>query len=233
MAQVAAFFDFDGTLCTGQVWRGLGRWAQTFGRRRFVYLLALRLWPGVIWPISKARLLSEGAFFNLWGNGVATFFRGLSYAQARAICRWVVEHEIIPTLRPDVVERLRQHQAQGHAVVLVSGTLQEVLAEVARHLGVSAVLATPLEVCNGICTGRLQGPFLYGHLKAHRIQRFAQGYNPPLDLSLCWAYADRRWDIPFLETAGLAVAVYPDKALLAYAGKKGWEVLGKRKGPPS
>lgn len=228
MAQVAAFFDFDGTLCTGQVWRGLGRWTQTVGRRRFVYLLALRLWPGVIWPLSKTRLLSEGAFFNLWGNGVARLFRGIPYAEARAICRWVVEHEIIPTLRPDVVERLRQHQAQGHRVALVSGSLQEVLEEVARHLGVSAVLATPLEVRNGICTGRLQGPFLYGALKAQRVVRYAQGHNPPLDLSLCWAYADRRWDIPFLEAVGQAVAVYPDRVLLTYAERRGWEVLGRR-----
>ncbi|GBD11156.1 Phosphoserine phosphatase SerB1 [bacterium HR23] len=226
--QAVAFFDFDGTLCTGQVWSGLGRWADAYRRRRATYRWSLRLLPGLYWPLYRLRLLPEGAFFNAWGNGVARFFRGMPYGEARSICQWVAERHLLPTLRGDVVERLHAHQARGEGVVLVSGTLQEAVEEVARHLGVSTVLATPLQVRNGICTGRLEGPFLYGHLKAQRVRRFAEEHNPPLDLSRCWAYADRRWDIPFLEAVGRPVAVYPDRVLLAYAERKGWEVLGRR-----
>jgi HAD superfamily hydrolase (TIGR01490 family) len=221
-----AFFDLDGTLCTGQVWRGLGRWASAFRQRRWAYQKHLRLLPLAYWPLYRMRLLPEGTFFTLWGQGVAAFFRGMPYRDARAVCRWVVEEEIVPSLRPDVVERLQGHQRRGDRVALVSGAIGEVVEEVARHLGVSTVLATPLEVQDGRCTGRLQGPFLYGYLKAQRISTFAREQTPPLDLSHCWAYADRRWDIPFLEAVGHPVAVYPDRTLRTYAQRKGWEIVG-------
>ncbi|MCS7207619.1 MAG: HAD-IB family hydrolase [Dehalococcoidia bacterium] len=228
MGKTVAFFDFDGTLCTAQVWRGLGEWARTAPRRRLAYVWSLRLLPMGYWPLYRLRLLGEGTFFNLWGNGVASLFRGMPYAQARAVCQQVARQHLIPALRSDVMERLRAHQAQGEEVVLVSGTLAEAVEAVAHHLGIPTVLATPLQVHNDICTGRMDGPFLYGALKAQRLLQFAREHTPPLDLSLCWAYADRRWDIPFLEAVGRPVAVYPDRVLKAYAEKRGWEVLGAR-----
>ena len=43
-----------------------------------------------------------------------------------------------------------------------------------------------------------------------------------------FAYGDTIQDVPLLEHADHAVAVYPDEALKAVAIGRGWEILGSR-----
>jgi phosphoserine phosphatase len=40
-----------------------------------------------------------------------------------------------------------------------------------------------------------------------------------------YAYADSYTDLPLLERAGHAVAVYPDDELAAHARIRGWEIM--------
>ena len=120
-------------------------------------------------------------------------------------------------LRPEMVERLRWHRHEGHAVVIVSASLGVYLRPLARHLGIDAALAVELvRDGDGLLTGSVvgelntRGPEKVARLRAWAAERF----GPAATFEL-WAYGD---------SAG-------DEEMLALADHSTW--VGGRAGPPA
>jgi phosphatidylglycerophosphatase C len=103
-------------------------------------------------------------------------------------------------LRDDTLARLRWHREQGHTVVFVSASLEVYLREIARRIGVDAVLGTRLVVdASGTCTGRLDGPNCRGPEKEVRLRRW-MAENGLADVPV-WAYGDSSGDDQLLAMA--------------------------------
>lgn len=223
--QVAAFFDFDGTLYAGHLWKDMSDYFRERRERTgliWTYLLAHM----ALWPLNLMRVLSDERFYGSWARDLTWILRGLSLEEGDALFRFILEWRILPGLRPDVLERLRQHQAQGHIVMLVSGGFRRLLEMLASELSIAHVVGTEAEVRDGRYTGRPTGLAITGRGKVEGIRRLAAREGMDLDWPHSYAYADNRTDIPLLEAVGHPVAVYPDRALAAHAQKSGWEVLG-------
>src|SRR5260370_6614373 len=89
-------------------------------------------------------------------------------------------------------------------------------------MGVRDIIVSPVEVVNGICTGRPGGPLLWRSGKAAAVRAFAAGHD--IDLAESYAYSNGDEDVPFLRTAGRARAVNPGRGLAAAARHYGWPV---------
>ncbi len=76
---------------------------------------------------------------------------------------------------------------------------------------------------DGLYTGDLNGPFVYGEGKVEAMQRFAAEHD--IDMGESYAYSDSASDLPMLRSVGNAVVVNPDAELLALARQEGWRVL--------
>lgn len=221
----AAFFDFDGTLYAGHLWRDFSDYFRERQERRGL-LWAYLLGHMALWPLNLAGLLSHERFYGSWARDLTWVLRGLPTERADAIFRHILDQRILPGLRPDVLERLRRHQREGHIIMLVSGGFREILHMLAAELGVPYVIGTEAEVRDGRYTGRALGLAITGHGKVAGIQTLAAREGLALDWGNSYAYADNRTDIPLLEAVGHPVAVYPERALAAHAQARGWEVLG-------
>ncbi len=211
--------DLEGTLTTGETWKGLARYLTRHGHawpyRRF---FAVRM-PG--YALTKLRVRDYQSFRERWIAQMPRLLAGFSTAHVDEIAAWVVENELWPKRRPAVVAELEAHRQSGRRVVLVSATYQPVLDAFAAKLGVEAV-GTPLEVVEGILTG-------------HTLCGVNSGGNKPLRLAdslnlshLEVAYGDTAADIPFLELSRAPVAVCPDRDLRAHAEHYGWRVIQLR-----
>ncbi len=220
----AAFFDLDGTLCTGHIWKGLSSYCRTRRANLHVYY-PFFFFHMALWLLYKAHLGSERTFVYRWGKDMAVLVKGLSKEQGQGMFRWIVEQEVTSTLREDVLDRLRWHQNQGHTVVLVSGAFQEILELVGHDLGVQYAVGTALRVRRGHYTGGIDGPFCFGEDKARLLLSFLNKLGQEIDLGSSYAYADRIYDLPMLEMVGNPVAVYPDERLKAHAEGRGWGVV--------
>ena len=111
-----------------------------------------------MWPLHRLGLLSRVRFFRLWIEHMPWLLVGLRPEQGQEIFRWVTDQALIPSLRPDVAEVLRQHQAEGHQVILVSGAFEELLTYLGERLGIQHVVGTGLELRNGRYSGRAIKP---------------------------------------------------------------------------
>ncbi len=226
MAQIAAFFDFDGTLYTGHIWQDLARHHRA-ARVHRLWLAAYVARNMARWPLYKLGLMSQIAFYGAWGETMAWLLRGWRVERAQALFEKLTAEQIMPNLRPDSLPLLRQHEAQGHLVALVSGTFAPWLEIVARRLAVSHAIGTPLKVRNGRYTGRIVEPLCQGPGKPSRVNAYLAENGLSVDWSASFAYADSGTDLPLLRQVGRPVAVYPDPALLAAAQVQGWSILGE------
>ena len=128
-------------------------------------------------------------------------FRGRPVVELDAVARsWGVT--IAETLlRADTVARLQWHVQQGHRVVIVTASYEQYVRVVADVLGDVDVVGTRLEVADGLCTGRLDGPNCRGPEKLRRLEAWlvANGLDRG-DVTL-YAYGDSSGDRELLEAA--------------------------------
>ncbi|HET8617950.1 MAG TPA: HAD-IB family hydrolase [Acidimicrobiales bacterium] len=110
---------------------------------------------------------------------------------------------LVELLRPEMVERVRWHQAEGHAVVIVSASLGAYLRPLAARLGLDAALAVELVAgADGLLTGELVGQLnTRGPEKVARLRVWAdQRFGPATGFEL-WAYGDSSGDEELLALA--------------------------------
>ena len=182
-----AFFDFDGTLTTGDT-----------------LMPFLKYVVGAPTYYAKLVLLSPvlAAYFaKLLRNDIAKQIMLKSYLAGYHIDKLFelgqrFSEEIIPTmLRPEGMERLRWHQEHGHECVLVSASLDVYLNAWAEPTQFSEVICTSLQENNNRrASGKIGGKNCYGEEKLVRIQK----WESKISQTKRYAYGDTSGDIPML-----------------------------------
>jgi HAD superfamily hydrolase (TIGR01490 family) len=215
---IAAFFDLDRTLMAGSSGMHFARAAYRSGM------------------VSRARLARWGAEhirFRLRGSTDARTAELLS--QVKELLAGVPERDIqrmapdllagvLPRIYPKMLQEVRAHQDAGRATFIISAAGNGLVEILARVLGMDGGIGTRYEVdTEGVLTGRIVEPFVYGEGKVAAMQRFAAEHQ--IDLAESWAYSDSASDLPMLRAVGNPVAVNPDPELARIAADQGWRVL--------
>jgi HAD superfamily hydrolase (TIGR01490 family) len=131
---------------------------------------------------------------------------------------------ILPRLYPQMLSVAHEHQDAGRRVYIVTAASHELAEMLARVLGFDGAIGSNFsEAVDGVYTGRPTGLFIYRSDKAEAIRRLA--VREGIDLAGSFAYSDSESDLPMLQVVGHAVAVNPDRELLAVARREGWSVL--------
>src|SRR5262245_51712466 len=140
----------------------------------------------------------------------------------RDIVAETLQEIVAPLVYDEAVRLIRQHQAAGRDVIIVSSSGVEVVEPSGELLGADRVVATEMVVENGRYTGEIAF-YAYAEGKADAIRALAEseGY----DLAASYAYSDSDTDRPMLEAVGHPYAVNPDRALRRIAEERGWPVL--------
>jgi phosphoserine phosphatase len=123
-----------------------------------------------------------------------------------------------------MLEEVYAHQDAGRPTFIVSAAGDELVQLLARILYMDGGIGTAYEVTeDGVFTGELGGPFIYGEGKVEAIRRFADEHD--IDLERSYAYSDAASDLPMLRAVGNPVVVNPDEELTAIAREQGWRVM--------
>jgi HAD superfamily hydrolase (TIGR01490 family) len=214
---VGAFFDVDNTLLHGASLMHLARAAY---RLRMVGVRdILRFgWKALRFRRSGERLsvldeVRDRGMVLLAGQSADTLHQLARNVVAR------MHHRFWPETRA----LLREHLENGHRVWLLSATPDFLAAEIATALGATGGLGTPLEIVDGVFTGRFAGPTMHSEEKAVSARRLMHEHG--LQPEDCYAYSDSVNDLPLLTAVGTPVVVNPDRALAAHAASSGWRML--------
>ncbi|WP_369690654.1 HAD-IB family hydrolase [Nocardia crassostreae] len=210
----AAVFDFGGTVVAGfdppPLMRRIVRGRA--GRRTLAATL--------LGSIRGAR--SEGEYERFLQHAMYTW-AGVPEAELAEIGAQLFARTVHGHLYPEAWRLIREHEAAGHTVVLVSALTRYQVRPVAEELGITHVLCTAMSVQDGVLTGHVDGKPLWRNGKAEAVRRFAGAHG--IELSRSWIYADAAADLPLLQLAGHPVAVNPDPRVVLEAAEKDWPVL--------
>ena len=213
----AAFFDLDKTVISR---------SSTLALSRPLYRAGL---------VSRGQLL-RGAYAQLvyllvgadegkmerLKDGMLQLTRGWDRAQVERLVENVILEVIDPYVYAEALDLMELHRSEGRRIYIVSSSPEEVVRPLARHFGVSGVIATRAAIGpDGRYTGDLEF-YAYGAEKAQAVRSVAE--RSGIDLSGSFAYSDSITDLPMLEAVGHPVAVNPDRELRRIAEERGWQI---------
>jgi len=224
---ILALFDADGTLYTGQFGRGLMKYSSEHGRKYYAWRYYIGILP--LYLLFKLKLTSREKMQYALLNQLSGMLQGLDQEQAHAALTWLLRDYLLPTERPEVFKRLKEHQARGYKIIIVSGMFMECAQIFKEIIGADGAIGTQPEFFNGRYTGRTIPPLISGDIKVTKVNELVTSRGWDVDWAASYAYGDSISDSHMLNMAGHPVAVYPDEKLNALAKEKNWEVLGTPK----
>ena len=214
--KIGAFFDLDGTLVAGFTAVIL---TQERLRRRDMGV-------GELISMVTAGLnhqLGRIEFEELIGKASGAL-RGRPLSDLEEIGERLFHQKIESRIYPEMRELVRAHMARGHTVVLSSSALTIQVGPVARFLGIINTLTNKFETNEeGLLTGGVVNPILWGPGKAAAVQKFA-GENG-IDLKDSYFYADGDEDVALMYLVGNPRPTNPEGKMAAVAKRRGWPIL--------
>lgn len=193
---------------------------------------------GWVDPVAFKR--QNDAFYAQYQDGTLDVRDYVRFATA-AICRQGATDSIAAhadfmravvqnAIKPQALELVRQHQAAGDAVAIVTATNEFVTRPIAQAFGVDELIAVELERDDqpggsGWFTGAIRGVPSFRDGKVTRVEQWLQARGLGWDTVHTTFYSDSMNDLPLLEKATVPVATNPDARLRALAQERGWRIL--------
>ncbi|MBV9318776.1 MAG: HAD-IB family hydrolase [Mycobacterium sp.] len=214
--QIGAFFDLDGTLVAG--FTGVILTQERFRRREMgVGELISMVQAGLNHQLGRIE-------FEELILTASKALRGRALSDMDEVGERLFAQKIESRIYPEMRELVRAHLSRGHTVVLSSSALTIQVDPVARFLGIPNTLTNKFETDeNGILTGGVVKPILWGSGKAAAVQKFAAEHE--IDLQDSYFYADGDEDVALMYLVGNPRPTNPEGKMAAVARRRGWPIL--------
>lgn len=192
MKKGIAFFDFDGTITTKDTLLEFIKYCK--GTNAF-YAGFLINSPFLL--AYKLKIISNQAAKE---KVLQHFFKNTSVDSFRVLCEKFAAEMIPGLIRPGAIAEIRKLQEEGRTVVIVSASPENWISPWALKLKVD-LIATQLEIQNGLLTGKILGKNCHG---AEKVNRINKKYSLA-DYAEIAAYGDTKGDLPMLALAHRSV----------------------------
>lgn len=221
----AAFFDLDKTVIAQPSMVAFGRPLYRAGMISR-WLIVRAMWSNTLFHYMGA----DEERMRKFRESALRITAGWDQALISAIVRDTLIEVIEPIVYDEALDLIREHQAAGRRVFIISASPEEIVAPLAQYLGVDEAIASRAELDDdGRYTGSVEF-WSYGPYKAEAMRDAAVRHG--IDLDASYAYSDSATDVPMLEAVGHPVAVNPDRELTRVANQRGWEIRKFEHGVP-
>lgn len=154
-------------------------------------------------------------------------WRQMSASEQQALQQAYMGEVILPALKPQAVELVERHRAQGDLLAIVTATNEFVTRPIADAFGVEDLIAVKLQRDEqGRVSGRIDGVPSFREGKITRVEQWLSDQGRHLgQFDRVSFYSDSPNDLPLLERATDPVATNPSPELEAVAQSRGWRIL--------
>ena len=225
MAKIIAVFDLEGTIFkrSNYFMREI-RDSRKRGITSVLKFATFNLSLMMIFIGYKIGIVNELAIRTATIKWFVAYLKGTSEKDTAHRAR-VFASEYTDVLRPEINKVLKDHKAEGHITILISGMPQPYVEAIKQELGMDIAIGTEREIVDGYYTGQLSSMPCIGERRAHCLSELIDKLGDKINLAESFAYGDAIFDRYYLDMVGNPVAVYPDKRLAEYAKEYGWRVI--------
>ncbi|HEY7531370.1 MAG TPA: HAD-IB family phosphatase, partial [Nitrospiraceae bacterium] len=164
-SSIAAFFDVDNTLLPGQ--------ASEVRFFRWLWCRGIVGWPEVreslAWLVRHVPALSLQPLRER-----KLYLAGKPSQVIKPLGEEFCLEQLCPCVSPEAMRAINEHRRAGHAIILLTGSIDFLIDPIAEALQVDRCFASRLEQVNGLYTGRLVTPLPYGRGKRQLIDQLAE-----------------------------------------------------------
>jgi len=213
--EYTAFYDLDHTILDGNSATHLVMEARKRG------VMSEKQYRQAVW-LSILYKLNIGNP-TLMINRMLSWLKGLKEDEIKALARDIFHSRIKETIRPMILDTIREHRSKKGAVVLLSSASTPICQPVTEYMELDEMICTKLESKDGLLTGNTSGKLVYGPEK--KVQMLAFCRKNEYDPKEAWYYGDSHTDRYVMEAVGHPVAVFPDRRLMKRAKRNKWTIL--------
>jgi phosphoserine phosphatase len=209
--------DLNGTLTTGAPALAVTEWIKLYQPENYPWLYKYRLF------LSYLQVRFEWMEIDDWADRilreVLSRVKSPDMDILNAIMEYVVEEELWPKRRVEVVSLLQDFHRKGAEIYIVSAAYEPAVKNFANKIGNERILGigTPVFITSSGMS--LAENLTTRKIKLERLKELMGSQK--LDIAL----GDTVSDIPLLELAERPIAVYPDRDLRHEAELRSWEIL--------
>lgn len=186
---IIAAFDFDGTITDRDTLLSFASFVKGKFKIAWDILIELPELGTCIFNIDVRQNAKEAL--------LKRFFGGMSIQELQEYGQKFAHGPLAHRLKPQALERLKWHQAQGHTCILISANLDVFLNPWGKMMGFEHIITTRVNAPNGFVNGKLVGKNVWGPEKARRLIELL---GPKSGYEL-YAYGDSRGDRELLALA--------------------------------
>lgn len=193
-------FDFCGTLISFQT------------ADRYVQFCVARMKDNKVvqWRHFIIRMMDKLRIFKIYnhirsGNNwrkrmILWQLKGVCYEVCDQLAKGYFEEELLPNVVQPIVDKLKEHLANGDRVCILSGGYDVYIKYFAQYYGVKEIISSKLAFCDGKCMGTMDGKDCMRENKLDYIR-------PMMDGSKTICYTDSKSDLPLLELVDEPIVV--------------------------
>jgi len=209
--------DLNGTLTTGAPALAVTEWIKTHQPDSYPWLYKYRL------LLSYLQVKLDWISIDTWADKILREVISLVQSPDQdilnSIMEYVVESELWPKRRVNVVELLQEYHQQESEIIIVSAAYEPAVEVFAKRIAKDRTfgIGTPVILSeNGLTLAENLT------VRDQKLKRIRDLIGPrQLDVAM----GDTASDIPLLEQSNEPIAVYPDQKLRTVAESRAWKII--------
>ena len=162
--------------------------------------------------------------YDEWAEFALSTIKGKTPFDLEELLSKFLSTVIEPIINIYALRLLHNHHHDNDIMLLASATNSVLVEPIARRLGFENIIATEVEIIDGVYTGKVYGRPALGQGKLTKVEEWA-AQNNIKDFKDAIFYSDSINDLPLLSEVGVPIAVNPDDQLRNLSIKNNWEVI--------
>ena len=162
--------------------------------------------------------------YDEWAEFALSTMKGKTPFDLEELLSKFLSTVIEPMINIYALRLLHNHHHDNDIMLLASATNSVLVEPIARRLGFENIVATEVEIIDGVYTGKVYGRPALGQGKLTKVEEWASQNNLK-DFKDAIFYSDSINDLPLLSKVGVPIAVNPDDQLRNLSIKNNWEVI--------
>ena len=162
--------------------------------------------------------------YDEWAEFALSTIKGKRPEEIENLLNKFLSSVIEPMINIYALRLLHNHYHNNDVMLLASATNSVIVNPIAKRLGFENIVATEVEIVNGVYSGKFQNTPALGEGKLQKVREWMRR-NDFSDFKNTTFYSDSINDFPLLLAVNKAVAVNPDNKLREECEKRSWEIV--------
>ena len=162
--------------------------------------------------------------YDEWAEFALSTFKDKTPDQLESLLKDFLNSVIEPIINIYALRLLHEHSHDNDFMLLASATNSVLVNPIAERLGFKHVVATDVEIIDGVYTGRMDGESALGEGKLVKVKKWMDS-NGFTSFENTTFYSDSINDLPLLLEVSNPIAVNPDEQLRATCWEADWEII--------